>query len=189
MKQLVDFILSTVSITAFEAEHIAKHFHPYFPKKGDTILQPGQVSDDYIYLKKGILRTYLYDLEGNEITTNFFTSDNVAFEITSFFNRVPSQTFMQAVTDCEAFRISYGELNTLFHCKPSFRDFGRAILVKEFIRAQKRNYSMINKTAQQRYKELSIANPEILKSTPLKHIATYLGITDSTLSRLRRNIG
>lgn len=186
MKSLVAYILDTVSIHKEDAEEIARNFHQVYLKRGDLILEPGQVSDDYIYLQKGLMRSYLYDLEGNEITTDFYTSNNVAFEVTSFFNRSESQAFLEAVVDCDAFRISYQELNSLFHKRSACREFGRAVLVKEFIRSQKRNYSMINRSAQQRYQELIATRPEVMQYAPLKQIASFLGITDSSLSRLRR---
>ncbi len=188
MNKLKDFILNTVDILPVEAAYIANQFHPFNPKKGDLLLAPGQVSDDYIFLQYGVLRTFAYDLEGDQITTDFFTSNNIAFEITSFFNREPSHIYLEAVTDCLGFRISYHELNTLFHDKPAFRDFGRAILVKEFIRSKKRIYSMITQTALERYQRLLDTQAEVIKSTPLKHIASFLGITDSSLSRIRRSI-
>lgn len=185
-ENLIRFILSIIPIGDVDAVEIANVFTPIELKKGDFLLKEKQVSDDYVYLQKGLMRTFLHDLEGNEITTDFFVENNIVFEITSFFNRIPSQANIQAVTDCFGFRISYGELNTLFHNKPAFRDFGRAILVKEFIASKKRNYAMINQTAEQRYRHLLKTEPRLFRYSPLKYIASYLGITDSTLSRLRR---
>ena len=185
---LVNFILKIVPITRSEAEEIASSFVGIQLKKGEFLLQEKNISDDYFYLEKGLMRTFVLDLEGDEITTNFFTENNIVFEVTSFFNRIPSESNIQAITDCNGFRICYRELNMLFHKKPAFRDFGRAILVKEFIASQKRNYGMINSTAEKRYQALLASKPEILLHSPLKYIASYLGITDSTLSRLRKKL-
>ncbi|WP_109436554.1 MULTISPECIES: Crp/Fnr family transcriptional regulator [Aquimarina] len=185
---LIKFILSIVPIARNEAQEIANTFHPIKLKKGEFLLRENQTNDDYFYLEKGLMRTFLFDLEGNEITTDFFTEDNIVFEVTSFFNRVRSEANIHAITDCYGFSISYEELNTLFHDKPAFRDFGRAILVKEFMASKKRNYGMINRTAEERYQNLLTAKPQILQYSPLKYIASYLGVTDSTLSRLRKKI-
>ena len=184
---LVNFILDTVEIPRVEAEQIASAFHPIEFSTNDYILKENQVSDDYIYLTNGLMRTFLLDLKGNEITIDFFTDNNVVFEVTSFFNRVRSESNIQALTVCSGFRLSYDELNTLFHDRPAFRDFGRAILVKEFIASKKRNYGMINRTAKERYQHLLTHRPQILQHSPLKYIASYLGVTDSTLSRLRKH--
>ncbi len=184
---LVKFIEQTVLIDHDDAQEIAKAFHSISIKKGDLLSREKQISDYYFYLEKGLMRLFLYDLNGNEITTDLFTENNIVFEITSFFTRVKSEVNIQAITNCSGYYISYTELNKLFHNKPAFRDFGRAILVKEFIASKERNYSMINKTAEKRYQHLASSKPEILKHTPLKYIASYLGITDSTLSRIRKN--
>lgn len=185
---LVNFILSVVTIPQDDAEQIAKSFHPIEIEEKDYLLKANEVSDDYLYLETGLMRTFLYDLEGEEVTTDFFTENNIVFEITSFFNRTLSEAYIQAITPCKGFRISYEELNTLFHNKPAFRDFGRAILVKEFIASQSRNYGMINRTAKERYQHLLKTKPQILHYAPLKYIASYLGVTDSTLSRLRKKL-
>lgn len=183
---LINFILGIVPISREDASEIAGSFHPLQLKKGELLVRENQISDDYFYLKKGLMRTFLYDLKGNEITTDFFTENNVVFEVTSFFNRVRSEANIQAITACFGFRISYHELNALFHNTVAFRDFGRAILVREFISSKKRNYGMINRTAEQRYQDLLFSKPKILQHSPLKYVASYLGITDSTLSRLRK---
>lgn len=187
-ESLKNFILKVVQITPKDAQEIADAFRPIELEEKEFLLQENQVSDDYLYLENGLMRTFLFDLEGEEITIDFFIEDNIVFEITSFFNRVRSEANIQAITKCTGFRISYEELNTLFHDKPAFRDFGRAILVKEFIASQKRNYGMINRTAKERYQNLLMTKPQILQHSPLKFIASYLGVTDSTLSRLRKNL-
>ena len=187
-ESLTNFILGVVEISKNDAQEIAASFKPIELKKKEFLLRENQVSDDYLYLESGVMRTFLHDLNGEEITIDFFNADNIVFEITSFFNRVTSEANIQAITACTGYRISYEELNTLFHNKPAFRDFGRAILVKKFIASQKRNYGMINRTAKERYQDLLITKPQILQFAPLKYIASYLGVTDSTLSRLRKNV-
>ncbi|WP_298759526.1 Crp/Fnr family transcriptional regulator [uncultured Psychroserpens sp.] len=187
-ESLLNFILSVVKISKDDAHQIANTFHSIEIKEKDYLLREKEVSDDYFYLESGLMRTFLYNLEGEEITIDFFTEDNIVFEITSFFNRIHSEAYIQAITKCKGFRISYEELNTLFHNKPAFRDFGRAILVKKFIASQNRNYGMINRTAKERYQNLLSTKPQILQYAPLKYVASYLGVTDSTLSRLRKKM-
>lgn len=186
---LIEFIQQVIPLDHKDAKEIASSFHKVQLKKGGFLLTENQVSNDYLYLQKGLMRTFLYDLEGNEITTDFYTENNIVFDVTSFFNRVRSEVNIQAINDCMGYKLSYNELNLLFHNKPAFRDFGRAILVKEFISSKKRNNSIINQSAEQRYKDLLNSRPEIFVHAPLKYIASYLGITDSTLSRIRRNSG
>jgi len=74
----------------------------------------------------------------------------------------------------------------LFHSVPEFREFGRAMLVKEFVAFKQRTLLLINKTAEERYADLLNSNGEIFQFAQLKHIASYLGITDTSLSRIRK---
>lgn len=186
--KFIDTMLSIVPIPKEDAVYISDQFKPFDVKKGDLLLQIGQISDEYLFIEEGLLRAYLIDLEGNEVTTDFYTEQNFAFEVTSFFNRTPSETNIEAITDCKGYKINFQQLNQAFHHKPSFRELGRAILVKAFIASKKRNYAMINQTAEQRYQHLISKTPQILKQAPLKQIASYLGVTDSTLSRIRAKL-
>ena len=170
------------------AKGIAAHFTPVQISKGAYFLKEGPRSQDYLFLEKGIMRSFLFDTDGMEVTTNFYTSGNVVFEAASFFQRVPSQENIVAITDCTGWKLSFEELNALFHALPAFRETGRAILVKNFVSLKMRTLSMINKTAEQRYAALLSSHPEIFQHVPLKYIASYLGITDTSLSRIRKEM-
>jgi ribosomal protein L10 len=74
----------------------------------------------------------------------------------------------------------------LFHEVPEFREFARMVLVREFAAYKQRTLAMINKSAEERYIELLSDNREIFQHAQLKHIASYLGVTDTSLSRIRR---
>jgi len=131
------------------------------------------------------MRAFTFDPEGNEVTTAFYTANQVVFEVSSFFNRTTSKENIQALTDCKGWMINYDQLNMLFHSIPEFREFGRFVLVKGITTLKQRMLTMINETAEERYDELIKTNPAIFQYAPLKNIASYLGITDSSLSRIR----
>ena len=132
------------------------------------------------------MRAFACDTDGNDITTNFYSSNQVVFEVSSFFTRTISKENVQATVDCSGWYITYEQLNDLFHSLPEFREFGRAVLVKGFSSLKARMLSMITETAEQRYDMLLQNNPEIFQHAALKHIASYLGITDTSLSRIRK---
>ena len=167
--------------------HIADQFELKELNKGDRFIKAGRVPNEYMFLEKGFLRSFVIDTEGNEVTLNFYSSNNVVFEVASFFQRQPSQETYEATTDCIGWILTYEKLNHLFHALPEFREFGRAMLVKGFIAFKLRTLSMINKTAEERYAILLQSNPEIFEHASLKHIASYLGITDTSLSRIRKS--
>lgn len=184
---LIQFIQQTISIKDETAAAIVSYFQPREIKKGGLFLKEGKISNEYLFLESGFMRVFLFDTEGNEVTTNFAGPGNVVFEVASFFQRIPSQENIQAITDGFGWVLTYETLNTLFHTIYEFRDFGRMILVKNFSALKLRMLSMINKTAEQRYEMLLASRPEIFQNASLKHIASYLGITDSSLSRIRKD--
>lgn len=182
----LSFLNDTGLISLESAKEIASQFTEKTILKNQFLLTEGKTADDYLFLKKGFMRAFVYDTDGNEVTTGFYSQGNVLFEVSSFFNRTKSKENIQALTDCEGFFITYEELNMLFHTMPEFREFGRAMLVKGFAGLKNRMLSMITETAEERYAHLLKSNPEILENAPLKHIASYLGITDTSLSRIRK---
>jgi CRP-like cAMP-binding protein len=187
-EKLTGLLKSTNHISYTAALQIAEHFNHKVIAKNQFKLTAGKISDEYLFLEKGYMRAFAHDTEGNEVTTNFYTPGQVVFEVSSFFNRTRSRENIQALTDCEGWYITYIQLNDLFHALPEFREFGRAMLVKGFAELKTRTLSMITDTAEERYAHLLKANPEIFQHAPLKNIASYLGITDTSLSRIRKEL-
>jgi len=185
-ESLIRFFRNTKLVGIEKAEDFAGHFQNIRFNKNDFLLQEGKISNEYLFLENGLMRSFAYDTEGNDITTNFYGVNQVVFEVSSFFNRTPSKENIQALTDCQGWFLTYEELNRLFHEVHEFRDFGRHILVRGFSALKIRMLSMITETAEERYAGLLKNNPEIFLHAPLKNIATYLGITDTSLSRIRK---
>ena len=185
-QKLVEFFKNSNLVSAKSAEEIAGQFLPKIINRNDFLSKEGRIYNDYFFLEKGFIRSFAYDTEGNDVTTNFYSSGQVVFEVSSFFNRTISKENFQALVDCEGWYITYDQLNHLFHSMQEFRDFGRSILVKGFSSLKIRMLSMITETAEQRYDALLKAKPEIFQYAALKHIASYLGITDTSLSRIRK---
>jgi len=185
---LQQFFYNSGKVNVLKAQEIAEHFEEKEISKGSHFLSEGQISNEYMVLRNGFMRSYSFDLDGHEITTAFHTNLYPVFEVASFFNRSPSKENIQALTDCYGWVITYEQLNTLFHSIPEFRDFGRSILVKGFASLKIRMLSMITETAEERYASLLQLNPEIFQYAPLKQIASYLGITDTSLSRIRKEM-
>jgi CRP-like cAMP-binding protein len=184
--QLINFLATSPLISREKATEIASHFEGVILAKNSFAVNEQQVPQYYYFLEEGVMRAFAYDTEGQEVTTAFYATGDVVFEVSSFFNRTKSVENIQALTNCTVWRLSYEELNGLFHALPEFREFGRAMLVRGFAALKNRMLSMITETAEQRYARLLQTNPQIFQHAPLKMIASYLGVTDSSLSRIRR---
>jgi CRP-like cAMP-binding protein len=179
---------STNLVSLSTAIQIADQFQYKFVAKNHFQLMAGKVCDEYLFLEKGHMRAFAHDLEGNEVTTGFCSSGQMTFEVSSFFNRTRSKENIQALSDCEGWYITYQQLNNLFHTLPEFREFGRSVLVEGYAGLKTRMLSMITETAEERYEQLFKTSPDIFQHAPLKTIASYLGITDTSLSRIRKDL-
>ncbi|WP_317173519.1 Crp/Fnr family transcriptional regulator [Hymenobacter montanus] len=164
---------------------IAAHFRPKAIGKHDFLLREGWVSDEYFFLSTGLMRAFSYDKDGNDVTTAFYTAEQIVFEYSSFFRRTPSAENIQALTDCEGWFITHQQMNALFHSRNEFREFVRSVLVKIIASLKSRMLSMIMDSATERYEHLLREAPQIMQHAPLKNIASYLGITNTSLSRIR----
>jgi len=187
-EKLILFIQEILPIPKQKVEEIVMQFQPMELRKNDIFIAEGKVSDKYLFLESGFIRAFTIDLEGNEVTTEFYSDNQIVFEVGSFFRKTVSKETFQALEDCKGWFITFDQLQFLFHSIPEFREFGRMILVKGFISFKERTLALINESAEKRYETLIRTRPQIFQKTPLKYIASYLGITDSSLSRIRREI-
>jgi len=169
-----------------KAEQIVEKFKGRGTAKNEYLLKEGSVCNESHIVEEGIFRSYIYDLEGNDVTTAFCSKQMYASDLLSFFKRKASKENIQALTDCQTWYITYDDMQESFHAIPEFREFGRLNIINQFGILQQRMLSMLQQTAEHRYSDLVYANPEILQHAPLKYIATYLGITDTSLSRIRK---
>ncbi|MBP6795391.1 MAG: Crp/Fnr family transcriptional regulator [Saprospiraceae bacterium] len=184
---LKKFLQSTNHLSHTQASAVAEIFQYKELSKNEFLLKEGQIADEYFFLYEGFLRAFANNVKGNDITTQFYGPRQPVFEVTSFFRRCRSIENIQAITPCLGWYITYAQLNELFHTIPQFREFGRSVLVSGFSDLKSRMLHMITETAEQRYNALLMSNPEIVKYASLKHIASYLGITDTSLSRIRKD--
>jgi len=183
---LIKFITDTYPILDYAAKLIADNFEHILLPKNTLTLKEGKVNSDYIFLENGYMRSFVLDTDGKEVTTNIYKPLQMVFEVASYFQQKPSTENIETITDCSVWIGKYESFQNLFHSLPEFREFGRAILVKGFISFKERTIAMITQKAELRYEQLLKENPEIFQHVPLKYIASYLGITDSSLSRLRK---
>jgi CRP-like cAMP-binding protein len=182
---LAQFIYQTNLMSLSKAQEIAGHFTKRQWNRHEMLLRAGQIADTYLFLEGGYLRAFAEDVSGQEVTTAFYGPGQMVFEVASFFSRSRSRENVEAMTEAIGWSISYAELNELFHALPEFREFGRAMLAKGFAELKVRMLSTITESAEERYHALLTSHPELFRCASLKHIASYLGITDTSLSRVR----
>ena len=157
-------------------------------KKGEFFLKENEVSNEYFILESGVARSFVFDIDNNDITINFFTESDIVIEASSIFQRIPSMENIQAETDCVVWKIDFENFQEMFLTIPALAEWGRAWMSYQLFYLKQKSVEVITKSATERYLDLIKVKPEVLKFAPLKNIASYLGITDTSLSRIRKEI-
>jgi CRP-like cAMP-binding protein len=169
-------------------EEISKaHTKVEFPQ-GAMLLEKGKIAREFYIIEKGLFRSFLYDYNGNEITTEFYCPIEILIESFSLFQRIPSKENFQAVSDGTAWKIEYDTFQELLHKVEGFREWGRTWATNQLFVLKQRSIDVLTISATDRYLNLIKERPQIIMQSPLKYIASYLGITDTSLSRIRKEI-
>ncbi|WP_338874948.1 Crp/Fnr family transcriptional regulator [Spirosoma sp. SC4-14] len=160
-----------------------------FPRK-HWLLQPGQVSDRLYFIEQGVVRGYYLKTrssqpDGREVTSWFMREDDFVFSIISFYTRQPAREYIELLEDSIVWSISYAQLQQLYHDFPEFTIIGRLLTEKYYVLSEIRGQNLRMQSASERYEQLLIDFPAIFQRVPLKYIASHLGISPETLSRLR----
>lgn len=188
MSPILESVYRTFSLTDEELSQIMSEHDKISVDKGDYLLREGAVSNEYYIVEEGLLRSYAIDYQGDERTVDFFATSDVAIEVLSLFQRVPTVENIVAVTDCTLWRIDFMKFQQLFHTIPNFMEWGRAWMSGNLFYQKQRSISLITQSATDRYLALLKEKPMILQHAPLKYIASYLGVTDTSLSRIRKEV-
>ncbi len=165
---------------------IANQFKEYELPKNELLIKESKLCKETYFLESGFIRSYIRDNNGNEVTTNIFSAPCFVNDFLAFFKQQPANENFQTLTQCVLQKMSYELVQTNFHTHPEFREFGRIMLVTNYSALQSRMLAMIKDTAEERYLKMLKQHPEIFQNIPLKIIASYLGITDTSLSRIRK---
>lgn len=156
------------------------------PKKF-RLVTVGDVSREAYFINKGATRLF-FEKEGEEISANFMFENNFVASLESFLLQVPSRQAIDTLEDCELLVLSKQRLEELIARQPHFNLFSKAIAETAFIMLQRRASSFILDSPEERYMNMLQQRPEILERVPQHMIASYLGVTPVSLSRIRKRI-
>lgn len=156
-------------------------------EKSEILLQEGKVNTLTHFIEEGYIRSFVLDADGNEVTTELYGPSEFADNFLSFFRKTPSPETFQGITLCKVWVMDFETVQKYFHEMPEFREWGRLLLLSNFAKLQNRTINLIKLTAEQRYENLINTKPDLIQHIPLKYLASYLGITDTSLSRIRKD--
>lgn len=154
-------------------------------RKGGFIVKAGQINKNFFIVEQGLIRSF-YRRDGQEVTI-WFGYENIPFvPIASYYNNKASHESIECLEDSVFQYISHNDLYELYQKYPEVSTIGRKITEEYCVLLDERIFSFQTKSAEERYHTLVKDEPEIIKRVPLGYIASYLGITQETLSRIRK---
>lgn len=184
MEQLLNILNKIVPIEKeLENQFIRKVMYKKV-KKGTLLSIEGEFVQNLFFVIKGFFRGYV-NQNGKLITTWFATENEFFTSFSSFVSQRPTVENIEALEESEVYYINYEALNQLYQEVPKFNIIGRKIVENYLIQFEERSFQLQCLTAKQRYDLLLNTQPELLQRANLGQIASYLGMTQETLSRIR----
>ncbi|MGZ3918983.1 MAG: Crp/Fnr family transcriptional regulator [Bacteroidia bacterium] len=184
METLINHINSVVSLSSSSEKALIEICKELSFKKHEDIQPIGHTCKTLYFIKKGCVRIY-YMKEDLDITESFEFENDFVARAESLFTGKPSRKGIQAIEDTMVIAINTPKLFQLFDSHHDIERFFRKITEQAYVRTVNRVESLQFHTAEERYNSLIKENPGVLKRVPLKYIASYLGITQVSLSRIR----
>ena len=164
---------------------------PYFEfkifKKKSILLDIGEVSNEVFYLIQGCIRLYC-EKDGEELSTYFFTENMFAGSYDSFLSQQPSKVAIETLEDCEVLVLSHKSQEKLYKVFPKMNEFIRKAIEQRFVLLHDLFISYLLNSPEERYLMLIKDRPELLQRIPQHQIASFLGVTRVSLSRIRNRV-
>lgn len=184
-ESLLQKAIQHISILSPESEKIFLNAWKYWEvPKEHFLVREKEVCDYIFFIEKGVARIFYYK-NGKEITEWIAMDEQFFLSITSFFQRTSSHLIIQTIEPARVYGIHYNDLTGLAAHHHDIETLFRKMLTLSLILSQKRMDSIQFETAHQRYEKLLQQNPDIVRRVPLSYIASFLGVTLETLSRIR----
>lgn len=176
-----------VAFTASEKELIEHAFTFRQVPKKFKLAEEGRTARELFFILKGLVRLY-YSKDGEEITGFIFRENLFASSYESFLRQTPSIQTLETLEDCDLLVIHYDELQRLYELLPKMHILARKVAEQRFINAQMMLSSFILDTPEERYRKFEAQHGDLLLRVPHHIIASLLGITPVSLSRIRKRI-
>ncbi|MDP2235261.1 MAG: Crp/Fnr family transcriptional regulator [Bacteroidales bacterium] len=186
MTQQLKYLLKNIAdFDEKELEKICSCFKFKSIKKNTVLLSEGEVCTEFYYIQKGCLRTYFLTRLGNE-KTRFVTFDcSIGTALTSFISQKPSFEFIDVLEDTDLFAINYTDFYNLNKELIHWKDFYQRILEMAYSFQNRSFENLVTLTAKQRFEQVMNTNPILIQRLSNKVLASYLDITQETLSRIK----
>lgn len=189
MKEIEKYIEDYFGIGGKNLDPIAKLFSYSKLKKDEYLLKLNQQANTISFVKSGFVRVYALSHSGEKEITQWISDEGMFItDLSSFIFGTPSRWNFQALTDCEIFTISREDYNDIGTYVENWSELDKLFISKCFITLENRVFNLLSMTAAEKVNNLMEYNSSIFNKVPLQHIASMLGMTPETLSRVRKNL-
>ena len=185
--QLKQYVSQWAPFSATELQWLEKQFvYREVPRKF-SLIREGEIAHEVYFINKGCLRLY-YSKEGDEVTAFIFLENLFATALDSLLQQTPSQQNLETLEDSELLVIDHNNFQRMYAHSVNFQIMGRRVAEQRFINAQHILSSYILDSPEERYQKLLQSQPEWFQRVPQHYLASFLGITPVSLSRIRKRI-
>lgn len=188
MEEFLEYINKISPIKRSTFEELQKCFKPTRLHKNDFFVREGAYAQQIGFLKKGIVRAYFLNPEGKQYTKQFFVGPAIIGAYSSLLTKQPNKIAQQALTDCDLIVAEFSELEKRYDKFHDLERLGRKIAEFYFLEKEQKELEMALLDADKRYLIMKERFPSIEASIPQYCIASYLGISPTQLSRIRRKL-
>ena len=177
-----------VLLSEAEQKLVKTFFSPKKIRKKQYLLQEGNICRHLAFVEKGLLRSYNVDEKGIEHMIHFAWEGWWMADMLSFLSNEPSTYHIDAIEDAELLLISQQDFEEMFLKVPVMERYFRILFQNNIISKERRLISSITNSAEEKYIHLTATNPKLIKRIPQQLVASYLGITPETLSRIKNKL-
>lgn len=188
MNAFINYVLQFGNLNQQQTELITSKSFVLELRKDQYFSEAGKISRQVGFVLDGVVRVCYYNNKGEEITKYFIDENNLVVDIESFDNEIPSSAYVQAITDCTLLCFNKRDWQELLNTIIGWDAMVHRMVAKALIQKVERRSPLVTEDATERYLKFLEIYPNIVNRVPLAYIASYLGITQSSLSRIRKNI-
>lgn len=187
-EELVKSVRSRIDISGDDIELVTRKVIPKKTRKRQFLLSAGDVCQHMIFVERGLLRSFSDSENGSEHTMQFASEGWWISDMASFFSGEDSRYNIEALEDSEVLLMSKQAMDQLMNAVPSMQRYFLDLMQNHIIALQRRINVVQSMSAEETYLKLMEVNPDLINRASQQHIASYLGITPETLSRVRKQV-
>lgn len=186
--EMEQYIQSFWGVSPGSAAEITRFFKPLTLEKGAYFLKEGQYANQLGFLQSGMIREYLLDEKGREVTKWIASKGYFVVDIASFLFRQPARWSLQALSDCRLLVIDKDNYARIAQVVPQWPELEKLFIARCFTILEQRIVMHLALSSEERYKAFFAQYPELFNQVPLQYLASLLGMTPETFSRVRKKL-